>query len=79
MPDLNIMQINTRRARMATKEIRQLVEERDIDILCIQEPYTRNKEAQGYPLSYKRITQGDKPGCSSDNKSRNNNNNHKST
>ena len=63
MPDLSILQINTQRARTAAKEIRQLVDEREVDIICIQEPYVRNREVQGYPVFHKKITIGETPGA----------------
>ena len=63
MPDLSILQINARRARTATKEIRQIIDEREIDIACVQEPYVRSRAAQGYPVSHTKITVGDYPGA----------------
>jgi endonuclease/exonuclease/phosphatase family metal-dependent hydrolase len=71
MPDLGILQINTQRARTAAKEIRQLVDEREVDIICIQEPYVRNREVQGYPVFHKKNNNR--------RNTRRRNNNHKST
>ena len=63
MHEIKVMQINVKKARTATKEIRQLAEDRRVDVICIQEPYIRNNKPQGFSVSSEKISIGDGPGA----------------
>ena len=51
--ELKFMQRNARRARLVTPEIREIAEQKEIDVLLIQEPYQRNNKIEGYGGSAK--------------------------
>ena len=47
---LKIAQLNARRSRKVTPEIRQAAVESGIDILLLQEPYTRSQRIEGFGI-----------------------------
>lgn len=55
--ELKIVQINAQRSRTVAAEIRKIVEERKIDILLIQEPYTYKGKVKGYGSINVRVLQ----------------------
>jgi hypothetical protein len=57
------LQLNAQHSRTVNKEIRQLSDVRNIDILILQEPYVRKGKLLGFPITAKIITKGDKPGA----------------
>lgn len=58
---LRIAQINAGRGEIATQEIRKVSEELKLDIICIQEPYTRGGAVPGLPVKVRQIHRGEKP------------------
>jgi hypothetical protein len=56
---INCFQINLQRSRTATSNLGQLINQHNIDITYIQEPYTINNKLAGLPRSYKVYTLGD--------------------
>ena len=48
MATIKVCQINTRRSRKVTPELRQKAFEEGVDILMIQEPYQNQKKITGY-------------------------------
>jgi len=61
--DLTIAQINAQRSAAAAASLEKLMGERNIDILCIQEPYTYKGAIRGYTAQGMTIIQPmvDKP------------------
>jgi len=55
--ELIIGQINAQRSIAAAKELRKLLDDERIDILCIQEPYTYKDKVQGYTSLADRVIQ----------------------
>ena len=55
---LNCIQINLQHSRLATDNLRKIIEEKGADILCIQEPHTIGNKTVGLPQSYKVFASG---------------------
>ena len=57
--NVNCFQINLQHSRTATSNLVQLINQHNVDITYIQEPYTINNKLVGLPRSYKVYTSGD--------------------
>jgi exonuclease III len=53
------IQINLQCSRLATDSLLKIIEEENIDILCIQEPYTIQNKIAGLSKKYKIFTSGE--------------------
>jgi len=56
---VNCFQINLQHLRTATSNLVQLINQHNVDITCIQEPYTFNNKLAGFPRPHKVYTSGD--------------------
>jgi len=56
---LKLAQINAQRSFAASAELELIMRDRDIDILCIQEPYAYKGRDRGFTSSNLKITQPD--------------------
>ena len=54
--NINCFQINLQHSRTATNNLRQLIDQHNIDVIYIQEPYTINNMLAGLPRSHKVYT-----------------------
>lgn len=61
MTGIRIAQINAQRSSTVLAEIRKLCEEMKLDIVCIQEPYTRNGSIPHMPVTARVIKDGEMP------------------
>lgn len=59
--DLRIAQINAGRGAVVMHELRKLAEELQLDVLCIQEPYTRDGVVPGMPVTARQLLHGEHP------------------
>jgi hypothetical protein len=50
---IKCLQVNLKHSKAATANLMKIVEEDQIDIICIQEPYTYQRKAAGIPTTYK--------------------------
>jgi len=57
--NVNCFQINLKHSRTATSNLGQLINQHNIDITYVQEPYTINNKLAGLPRSHKVYTSGD--------------------
>lgn len=53
---LKLAQINAQRSSAASAELELIMRERNIDILCLQEPYIYNGKVRGFTSSNFKIT-----------------------
>ena len=58
--NLRIAQINGQRSKLVMWEIRKIIEELKLDIICIQEPYVVNSHIPFMPLRSRQILYGNK-------------------
>lgn len=58
---LKIGQINAGRGKHAMAEIRQVIENYELDVICIQEPYVRYGKLGSIPTQARQIFSGDSP------------------
>jgi dihydroxyacetone kinase-like predicted kinase len=56
---LNCVQINLQHYRLATDNLRKIIEDEGTDRLCIQEPHTIGNKLVGLPRSYKVLAAGE--------------------
>ena len=56
---LQCLQLNTQHSRVATTNLVQIINEFNIDLLFIQEPYIINNKPAGIPKNYKIFSTGD--------------------
>lgn len=57
---IKIVQINAQRSIKVANELRKTVEEKNIDVLILQEPYLYKKQVKGYsPLTAKIVQNND--------------------
>jgi len=56
---IKFLQINLQHSRAATNNLMKTIEEDDIDVICIQEPYTINNKVVGIPRKYKILAHGE--------------------
>jgi len=59
MDNVNCFQINLQHSRRATSNLVQLINQRNVDITYMQEPYTINNKLAGLARSHKVHTSGD--------------------
>ena len=59
--EIRVAQINAKGSKMVLLELRKIAEERQIDVMCIQEPYTFRGRIPYMPTSAQIITCGRKP------------------
>ena len=59
--NIKIAQLNQQHSKLALHEIRRIAEERQLDIICLQEPYTRNGKIPFMPITAQIVTQGPNP------------------
>ena len=57
--NINCFQINLQHSRAATSNLGQLINQHNVDITCLQQPYTINNKLAGLPRPYKVYTFGD--------------------
>jgi hypothetical protein len=50
--NIKCVQINIQRSKSATAHLTQHIEEHDIDIAIIQEPYVVKQKVCGFPIRY---------------------------
>ena len=55
---LRVLQLNCSRSKLANSEARLLALERQVDIVCLQEPYTLRGSVPGYSSTSRQITEG---------------------
>jgi len=56
---VNCFQINLQHSRTTTSNLVQLINQHNVDITCIQEPYSVNHKLAGLSRSHKVYTSGD--------------------
>ena len=56
---IKFLQINLQHSRAATNNLMKTIEEDDIDVICIQEPYVINNKVVGIPKKYKILAHGE--------------------
>jgi exonuclease III len=56
---LKFIQLNLQNSRLATDNIRKIIEEGNMDFLCIQEPHTMRSKIAGLPKNFKIFTSGE--------------------
>ena len=56
---LKCLQLNLHHSRLATDNLNKIIEEENIDILCIQEPYEIRKQITGFPRRLKIFIEGE--------------------
>jgi hypothetical protein len=56
---IKFLQINLQHSRAATNNLLKTIEEDDIDVICIQEPYVINNKVVGIPRKYKILAYGE--------------------
>lgn len=56
---IKCVQINLQRSKSATAHLTQHIEEHDIDIVIIQEPYVMKQKVCGFPLRYRQLYKND--------------------
>ena len=56
---LRCLQLNLHHSRLATDNLNKIIEEENIDILCIQEPYEIRKQITGFPRRLKIFIEGE--------------------
>ena len=59
--EVRVAQINARRSRLVLHELRKIAEEKQIDVMCLQEPYTFKGKIPFMPATTQIITCGRKP------------------
>jgi len=57
--ELKLAQINAQRSSVASADLEMIMRERNIDVLCIQEPYAYRDKVRGFTSSNLRVTQPD--------------------
>ena len=58
---IRFIQHNCSNSGLVMDELRKITEEEEIDILCLQEPYTINSTVPGFPVTCRQITNGPNP------------------
>ena len=61
MQELKVGQVNAMRSASVLHELRKMAEELDLDVLCVQEPYTRGGSIPGMPVTSRICTIGEQP------------------
>jgi hypothetical protein len=56
---IKFLQINLQHSRAATNNLIKTIEEDDIDVICIQEPYVINNKVVGIPRKYRILAHGE--------------------
>ena len=59
MENINCFQINLQHSTTATSNLWQLINQHNVDITCVQEPYTINNKLAGLPKFHRVYTFGD--------------------
>jgi hypothetical protein len=57
--NINCFQINLQHSRTATNNLGQLINQHNVNVTCVQKPYTINHKLAGIPRSHKMYTFGD--------------------
>ena len=58
---IRVAQLNAQRSVMVLVELRKLVEELNLDIICLQEPYSGKSRIPHMPIMARVIKEGDAP------------------
>ena len=58
---MRVLQINGMRNKLVAQELRQLVAELQVDVLCIQEPYTMKGKVPFMPIQSRTIAETERP------------------
>ena len=61
MLPIKIGQLNCQGSKAVMSEILKVANELQLDILCLQEPYTKERKVLGLPRTARAITYGDRP------------------
>jgi endonuclease/exonuclease/phosphatase family metal-dependent hydrolase len=56
---LKCLQVNLQHSRVATSNLTQVIQQYNIDIVFLQEPYTVHNRVAGFPKCLKILTQGE--------------------
>lgn len=59
--NIKIAQLNAMRSKLVLEEIKRITDEEQFDVVCLQEPYTKNGTVPGMPQHARIIVQGEKP------------------